>query len=86
MSLLEGFSVSFRIQEGNSKKAWKPKRKKKWEEFKSTQRILYYIQNSKRNSNLAPAEKEEKRKKKPKKWVSTVQDKKKRKERKPKKK
>ena len=45
----EGFCITFRIPKGNSKKAWKPKRKeKKWEKFKSTWRILYYIQNSER--------------------------------------
>ena len=40
----EGFCITFRIPEGNSKKIWKPKRKeRKWEEFKSTRKILYYI-------------------------------------------
>ena len=54
LSPLEGFSVSFRIPEGNSKKAWKPKRKgKRWEELKSTRRILYYIQNSRREFKVS---------------------------------
>ena len=47
----EGFCITFRIRKWNSKKVWKPKKKrkeKKWEEFKSTWRILYYIQNPKR--------------------------------------
>ena len=49
LNLPEGFCITFRIPEGNSKKVWTPKRKeKKWEEFKSTRRILYYIQNSRR--------------------------------------
>ena len=43
------FVLHLESQNGNSKKVWKPKRKeKKWGEFKSTRRILYYIQNSRR--------------------------------------
>ena len=57
----EGFSITFRIPEGNSKKAWKPKRNMKNlyppEEFCITFRI------PEGNSNLAQAKKEEKRKK-----------------------
>ena len=59
------FHAEFR----NSKKAWKPKRKeKKWEEFKSTKSILYYIQNSKRefkfNTNWKRREKKERNRRK----------------------
>ena len=65
LSPLEGFSVSFRIPEWNSKKAWKPKRKeKRWEEFKSTQRSFYYIQNSIREKSWKRREKKERSRKK----------------------
>ena len=44
--------------------AWKPKRiEKKYEEFKSTRRILYYIQNSRRELEVITSRKEDKRKK-----------------------
>ena len=61
----EGFCITFRIRKRNSKKVWKPKKKrkeKKWEEFKSTWRILYYIQNPKRQfKECFKAKKEKKR-------------------------
>ena len=51
-------------QKGNSKKAWKPKiNEKKWEEFESTRRILYHVQNSRREFEASTSRKEDKRKK-----------------------
>ena len=61
----EGFCITFRIPKCNSKKVWKPKRKeKKWEEFKSTWRILYYIQHPKRQFKEGLKAKKEKQRNK----------------------
>ena len=93
----EGFCITLRIPKWNSKKVWKPNKKrkemrrieihlkdfvlhseslkgiqrrfecqkrkeKKWEQFKSTWRILYYIQNPKRQfKECLKAKKEKKR-------------------------
>ena len=63
--------------------AWKPKRiEKKWEEFKSTWRIWYYIQNSRREFEVSTSRKEDKKKKPMKIGFYCSSQKKKRKERK----